>query len=325
MAASELILQNLLSPMFLAFSLGVVAKFMKSDLEFPDQVLKALGIYFLFSLGLEGGQALAQSSVTAMIVPLLLALVFVLLVPLWCFAILRTWGRFAVEDAAGITALYSSVSSVTFVTAVAYAKNMGTEADSYVVSLVTVMELSVIVALFIGRWQLGRQSQAGISLREILVDTIRGRSFVLLVGGMAIGALIGPAAYQTIDPLFGQLFKGLLMLFLLEMGMVAAARMRDFLRVGPFMLAFGTLMPLVNGTIAVTVASACGLSVGTSFVFGAIVASASYIDAPAVVRSTFPNANPSIYLTSSLGITFPFNLAVGLPVYYAVATALAGI
>lgn len=322
MSTTHLLINNLLSPMFLAFVLGVVAKFVHSDLEFPDQVLKALGIYFLFSLGLEGGHALSKMPVGEIALPLLVAATLVLVLPVVYFFVLRTLGKFSIENAAGVTALYSSVSSVTFVTAMAFAKTMGTEADSYVVSLVTVMELSVIVSLFIARLQLGKTAEKEVSGREILIDTLRGRSFVLLIGGMVIGALISNDAYATIDPVFGQLFKGLLVLFLLEMGMVAAQKMREFFRVGLFMLAFGTLVPLLSGTLAIALGTLAGMSVGSAFVFGAIVASASYIDAPTVVRATFPQANPSIYLTSSLGITFPFNLAIGLPVYYMIATTL---
>lgn len=322
MNTTHLLVSNLLSPMFLAFVLGIVAKFVRSDLEFPEQVLKALGIYFLFSLGLEGGYALSTMSIGQILLPMLVAVGLVLALPVWYFFILRTLGKFSIENAAGITALYTSVSSVTFVTAMAFAKTMGTEADSYVVSLVTIMELSVIVSLFIARLQLGKKAEKAVPAKEIFIDTLRGRSFVLLIGGMVIGGLITKDAYATIDPVFGQLFKGLLMLFLLEMGMVAASKIREFFKVGLFMLAFGTLMPLLSGTVAIALGTLAGMSVGSAFVFGAIVASASYIDAPAVVRATFPQANPSIYLTSSLGITFPFNLAIGLPVYYTVATML---
>jgi hypothetical protein len=202
---------------------------------------------------------------------------------------------------------------------------MRTEAEPYLPVLVSIMEWGILVALFIARWRMRRaESTTSVPMREIIIDTLRGRSVILLLGGLFIGYVIGPIGFQPIKLVFQDAFRGILTLFLLEMGMVAARQLREFFKLGPRLLAFGIGMPIFNGVLGVCLGTLAGLSVGGSFVLGAITASASYIDAPAAVRATLPQANPSIYLTSSLGITFPFNLLIGLPLYYNFALWLHG-
>jgi hypothetical protein len=237
--------------------------------------------------------------------------------------------RFAVgldtRNAAGVAALYGSVSSVTFAVSQTLAKGMGTEMAGYVAGLVALMELGILVALFIGRLLLAGQNGARANVGAILLETMRGRGLVLLAGGLLIGAAIGQANFKRIEPFFVDLFRGVLVLFILEMGMAAAQQMKDFAIAGPRMLAFAILLPLLNGFIATFLATAAGLPLGSAFVVGAVAASASYIDAPAAVRATFPEANPGIYLTASLGITFPFMLIAGIPIVYEMARFWAGI
>jgi len=194
------------------------------------------------------------------------------------------------------------------------------------VAMVALMEFAVIFSLLIARVAMARELAASnqasrnqIRIGELLLDTLRGRGIILLGGGMMIGFLTSDAQWQQIKPFYDDLFRGMLMLFLLEMGMTAARHIRAFREVGWFMLGFGTLMPVVNGIIGVTLAQLIGLDIGGSFVFGALCASASFIDAPAACRASLPEANPGIYLTSSLGITLPFNLLLGLPLYYSYA------
>jgi hypothetical protein len=167
------------------------------------------------------------------------------------------------------------------------------------------------------------KTQKNNAFIETLQETLRSRGLVLLSGGLFIGYVIGPEKYAEIAPFYEDLFKGFLMLFLLEMGMVASREIQSFLKAGRFMLVFGTLVPIIHGVIGVTLGTLAGLSVGGAFVLGTVAASASYIDAPATVRASLPEANPSIYLTSSLGITFPFNLLIGIPIYYKIAEILA--
>jgi hypothetical protein len=233
--------------------------------------------------------------------------------PAWCFVILRRLGRFDAANAAGIAAHYGSVSSVTFIAAMSLMEAMRVPVEGFVPTLAALMEWGIVVALLIGRLAMrGTVTHLG----DVVRDTLTGRSVILLLGGLVIGLLIGEQGYAPIKPVFGDLFRGVLVLFILEMGMVAARQLREFAKVGVFMTGFGLLMPVLHGALGVTLGTLTGLSLGGSFVLGAIAASASYIDAPAAVRAALPQANPSIYLTASLGITLPFNLVVGLPLYY---------
>jgi uncharacterized protein len=199
---------------------------------------------------------------------------------------------------------------------------VGVEAEGFMPTLVAVLEVpAIVVALVIARMRMGGgRGSWGSVLHEVLA----GRSVILLLGGLAIGYLSGWEGLQTVSPLFVDLFQGALTLFLLEMGMVAARRLRDFARTGPQLVAFGILLPIFNGAVGVWLGTQAGLSVGGATVFGVMTASASYIAAPAAVRIALPEANPGIYLTASLAITFPFNLTVGIPLYYAIARMIQG-
>jgi uncharacterized protein len=214
------------------------------------------------------------------------------------------------------------VSTATFFSSVAFASAMNTPSEGVLAAMVALMEFGVIYALIIARVAQGRAA-GGIRFGTLLLSVIRGRGILLLGGGMLIGAVATEPQWQQIQPFYEGLFRGMLMLFLLEMGITAARQARAFREVGGFMLAFGVLMPMVNGVAGVTLGHWAGLSVGGTFVFGAICASASFIDAPAACRASLPRANPGIYLTASLGVTLPFNLLLGLPLYYQVAVWLA--
>lgn len=311
---------NLLSPLVLAFLLGIIATLVKSDVEFPEPIYKFIALYLLFSIGLRGGVDLAGTDLAEFIAPAIATMFLAAAIPTWCYFILRRVGRFDVANAAGIAAHYGSVSSVTFIAGISLMETIGEGVEGFMPTLAAFMEWGVIVALFIGRLGLKRQDS---SLGSVVRDTLAGRSVILLMGGLVMGVIIGEPGYAPLEPVFGELFRGVLTLFLLEMGMVAARQLREFAKVGPFMLGFGIIMPVLNGIIGVTLGALVGLSVGGSFVLGVLAASSSYIDAPAAVRATLPQANPSIYLTASLGITLPFNLIVGLPLYYEYARLLA--
>jgi len=188
------------------------------------------------------------------------------------------------------------------------------------------MELGILVALFYGRLALSRaDGETGAPLSSILMETLRGRGLLLLGGGLIIGAASGEATYAKIEPFFVTLFRGVLVLFLLEMGMTAGRHLKEFAKVGGKMLVFGLAMPMLNVFIVTGLATLVGLPMGSAFVLGAVAASASYIDAPAAVRATFPEANPSIYLTSSLGITFPFMVLAGVPLVWQMAAFWQGL
>lgn len=320
-----ILLQNLISPITLAFLMGIVATLIRSDLEIPEPILKILSIFLLLSIGIQGGRELSEVRFADVAAAIGVTIVLVVSLPLLAFLIAWRVGRFDAANAAGIAALYGSVSSVTFLAAQSFAQSQGTPAEGFLAAPVALMEWAILVALFIGRFALAREAGGLHGLGAIVSETLRGRGLVLLVGGMTMGFLIGDTDYKRIEPFFVDLFRGVLVLFLLEMGMAAARRLREFAQVGVFMLGFGMIVPLLFGTLGTLLGTLAGLSHGGAFVLGAVAASASYIDAPAAVRAALPQANPSIYLTSSLAITFPFNLVIGLPIYFWMAGGWRGL
>lgn len=319
----EIFLENFFSPVILAFLLGVVARFIKSELSFPEPVLRLISIYLLLSIGLKGGRELSEVTLSQVSSSIIATGVLIIVLPLVAYTIARVFGSFDHQNAGGIAALYSSVSSVTFLASINYAETMGTPSEGFITALTAFMELSILVSIFIARFQMGKKNK-NITFLSTLQETLRSRGLVLLSGGLFIGYIVGPENYASIAPFYEDLFKGFLMLFLLEMGMVAAKEIGSFLKAGRFMLAFGIIVPILNGLIGITLGTLAGLSVGGVFVLGTVAASASYIDAPAAVRASLPKANPSIYLTASLGVTFPFNLLIGIPLYYKMATYMNG-
>lgn len=310
--------RNLFSPLTLAFVLGMIATLVKSDIEFPEQAYKFIAFYLMFAIGLNGGVELAGTTLSAFAMPALATIFLAVLLPTLCYFVLRRILRFDVANAAGVAALYGSVSSVTFAAGIGVveAANMGYE--GFIPTMAALAEWGLVVALFWGRLGLKTKNDA---IGRVVQETLTGRSVILLMGGLAMGVIIGEPGFERIAVVFSQgpegLFRGVLVLFLVEMGMVAARQLRGFAEVGPKMLLFGTAMPLLMGVLGATLGGLAGLSLGGAFILAAIAGSASYIDAPAAVRSTFPQANPSIYLTSSLGVTLPFNLLIGLPLLFA--------
>ncbi len=288
-------------------------------------MIRIFAIFLLFSIGLQGGRELATADLRNIGPAMAVTAAIVLGIPALAFLVARHALRLDIRNAAGVAALYGSVSSVTFVVARSYSEGMGTPMEGYITGLVALMELGILAALFYGRLALARSEGGnGAPLRVILAETLRGRGLLLLGGGLVIGGSIGEANFAKVEPFFVDLFRGVLVLFILEMGMTAARQLREFAKVGPRMAIFAVAMPMVHGFLATGLATLAGLPVGSAFVLGAVAASASYIDAPAAVRATFPEANPGIYLTSSLGVTFPFMLILGLPAVYQMALFWAG-
>jgi hypothetical protein len=313
---ADLIQTNLLSPMVLAFVLGLVAAGVKSDLRVPDAVYTGLSIYLLFAIGLKGGLALSQTDPAVLALPAVATLVLGAGIPFWSYLILRRLGRFDVANAAALAAHYGSVSAVTFGASQTFLDTLGLSYEGYLPTLVALLEVpGILVALALARRQPGSGVGMAAAMRELLVS----KSMVLLIGGLVIGALAGPAGVERVAPVFITPFQGVLVLFLLELGVIAGARLRDLRQVGPFLLGFGMLMPIVHALLGITLGRLAGMSVGGSMILGVLASSASYIAAPAAVRLALPEANPSYYLTAALVITFPFNLIIGLPLYYQVA------
>lgn len=323
MSTAEILAANLLSPVVLAFALGVAATLLKSDLEFPEPLYQGLSIYLLLAIGLKGGAALSATPLATFLAPAGVTLVLGLVTPLTAFAALVVGARMDRVNAGALAAHYGSVSVVTFLAAVSFGQATGQPAEGFMPALVALLEVpAIVIGLFLARGTSGGRAGAGwgTALHEVLT----GRSVILLVGGVAIGWAAGTERMAAVEPFFVAAFPGALTLFLLEMGLVAARRIRDLKEAGAALVAFGVAVPLAHGVLGTWLGGLCGLSVGGAAVLGTMAASASYIAAPAAVRIALPEARPSLYLTASLGITFPFNLVVGIPVYFALARAFGG-
>lgn len=312
---------NLLSPAVLFFLLGVFATLSKSDLKFPEPLYLGLTIYLLTSIGFKGGVAIHKAGLEAVWLPALAAIGLGSLIPLWCYPVLRYLGRLKPVDAAALGAHYGSASAVTFIAATNFLKSVNQPYEEYASAFLAVIESpAIIIGVLLGKLATADGKAAlGPTVKTALHEACFGRSVILLLGAMIIGFLSGERGYEATAGFFIAPFQGVLALFLLEMGMVAARRFGDLRKVGLFLIGFGVLMPIVNGAIGVWLGGLTGLSVGGAMLLGVLAASASYIAAPAAVRLSLPDANPTLYLTSALAITFPFNITLGLPIYYEIA------
>lgn len=312
---------NLLSPAVLFFCLGVAATLLRSDLKFPEALYLTLTIYLLASIGFKGGVSLSEAGLGKVWLPGLAALALGSVIPLWCYAILRRFGKFSSADAAAISAHYGSVSAVTFVAATNFLKSVGQPYEAFASAFLAIMESpAIVVGLLLAKLALrGPEPLSFGAFRPIFREAVLGRSVVLLVGALIVGCLSGHRGMENTAGFFVAPFQGVLALFLLEMGMVTARRFEDLKHVGVFLLCFGIVMPIIHGLVGVAVGRVVGLSIGGTMLFGVLAASASYIAAPAAVRLSLPEANPTYYLTAVLAITFPFNLTIGLPLYYSLA------
>ncbi|MCS6989548.1 MAG: sodium-dependent bicarbonate transport family permease [Chloroherpetonaceae bacterium] len=314
----QAILSNLLSPMILGFLLGVTATLLKSDLKFPEELYLSLTIYLLIAIGLKGGYKLSLVPFSAVYKPLGMAILIGSLIPVWSFFILRRLGKFDVPNAAAIAAHYGSVSAATFSATLAFLDEHETSYEGFMPGLLAVLEVpAILIAIFLAK-SLDRSGKTG-SLREVMRELLTSKSTILLVGCLAIGLLAGKSGWEQVAPFFDAPFRGVLMLFLLEAGLVTGRRLSDLKRVGFFLIGFGIAMPILHAVLGLIVAKWSGLSMGGAMIFAALMASASYIAAPAACRVALPQASPTYYLTASLAVTFPFNIIFGLPIYYELA------
>lgn len=330
MSTIDILRANLLSPIVLAFALGIFARLVRSELSLPKDLYSSLSIYLLLALGLKGGVELSESSFDAIVLPGFATLVLGCLTPISAYFIIRKIGRFSSIDAAGMAAHYGSVSAVTFIASQQFIASMGASAEGFMPTLLTLLESPGIhIALAIGALKRAKIQTATTETPrknkgDILHEIATSRSMILLVGGLFMGFLMGMKGYEPIKPFFETGFKGALVLFILEMGIVAATRFKDLKKVGLRLIGVGVLVPILHGTAGVIFGHWAGLSLGGATVLGAMAASASYIAAPPAVRMTLPEANPAYYLTASLAVTFPFNLVIGIPLYYQIALWLQG-
>lgn len=319
MSSISLAADHLFSPMTLCFVLGALAAAFRSDLKLPEAAFTTLSIYLMLAIGLKGGADLASAPLVEIVWPAVAAIVLALLIPLWAYAVLRRLVGLSIVDAAALAAHYGSVSAVTFLAVLMVLETSGIAYEPYATALLAILEVpAIIVALLLA----GSGGKSGQGLGDIVLRTLASKSVVLLLGGLCIGAIVGREGLQPVKPLFIDLFRGLLCLFLLDLGIQAARQAGTLRRGHAGVVLFALVAPVFNGVLGLFAGWLVGMSQGGAVVLATLAASASYIVAPAAVRMALPEANPALYLTAPLAITFPFNLVVGIPLFIAMAGGL---
>ncbi|MEM9088335.1 MAG: sodium-dependent bicarbonate transport family permease [Cyanobacteria bacterium P01_F01_bin.53] len=342
---TSLILSNVLNPPVLFFFMGLAAVFAKSDLEIPQPIPKLFSLYLLFAIGFKGGHELHESGFTlAVVTALLAAVVMAVIVPVYSFFILRI--KLDVYNAAAIAAAYGSISAVTFVTASSFLERVGGAYSGHMVAALALMESPAIIVglllirVFVDKSDVDESSSSeeegasadksalendAFDWGEILRESFLNGSVFLLVGSLLVGLVTSQQGWNSLKPFTGDMFYGVLTFFLLDMGLVAARRMNDLRKGGPFLIGFSVLMPLFNAFLGIGISSLIGMSPGDALLFTVLCASASYIAVPAAMRMTVPEANPSLYISTALALTFPFNIIIGIPIYYQLIELVQGV
>ncbi len=319
----SLILSNILNPPVLFFFIGMTAILLKSDLEIPQPLPKLFSLYLLFAIGIKGGHEIQKSGITNEIaITLIAAIVLASIVPIYSFFILKI--KLDTYNAGAIAAAYGSISAVTFVTATSFLEEqpIPIEYGGHMVAALALMESpAIIVGLILVRLFTKSsdsdegKSESDFSWGEVLREAFLNASVFLLLGSLFVGIVTNEQGWEKLDIFTNKIFYGMLTFFLLDMGLVAAKRIGDLRKSGLFVIGFSILMPILNAFIAIFIAHVIGLSPGNALLFSVLCASASYIAVPAAMRMTLPEANPSLYLSMALALTFPFNIIIGIPVY----------
>lgn len=339
----ELIQSNLLTPIVLFFLFGIIAARIKSDLKMPEAISEFLPIYLLAAIGLHGGIEMRKTGFEEMLIPMLVAIGLSLLFTLNHYQILRRLGKFNIFDSYALASTYGAVGAVTFSVGLSFLKNQGVSSEGYLAAILAVLEpVAFILAIFLTNMAVSKQirtkkqsisddeeldigmKQTSTKLSQVLKESITGKAIVILLGSIVIGYIIGKEGFEPISIVFDELFTGAIVIFMIEMGIIAGQRLEDIKKVGIFLTSFSIIIPTINGIIGVLVSTALGLSLGGAVMFGLLLASASFIAAPAVLRHAIPQANPSLYITSALGITFPYNIIVLLPIMFTISTWVHG-
>ena len=342
----QLIQSNLLTPIILFFLFGIIAARIKSDLKIPEAISEFLPIYLLAAIGLHGGIEMRNTGFENMLVPMLVAIGLSLLFTLNHYQILRRLGKFNIFDSYALASTYGAVGAVTFSVGLSFLQNQGVTSEGYLAAVLAVLEpVAFILAIFLTNMAVSKQirqkkgssslpqdgafeAEIGMApetktgLSQVLRDSVTGKAIVILLGSIVIGYIIGEHGFEPIKIVFDEMFTGAIVIFMIEMGVIAGQRLEDIKKVGIFLIAFAIVMPTFNGLVGVLAATLMGLSLGGAVMFGLLLASASFIAAPAVLRHSIPQAKPSLYITSALGITFPYNIIVLLPVMFTVSSFL---
>lgn len=312
----QLLLSNLTNPTLLFFLLGIIAVLIKSDMEIPASSAKFISLYLLFSIGFKGGQELAHSALSNEIIYSLLFGIFLAsCIPIYVFFILKK--RMSVSDAGAVAAAYGSVSAVTFVAAVSFLEAQKLQFDGHMVAVMALMEAPAIVMAVILIMNYEKQEDSR-GIGNILHHSLTNGSVLMIFGSMIIGYIADTKQAEGIKPFTTDIFKGFLAIFLLEMGMVTAQRFSSFRKYGLAATLYGILFPAINGSLTALISHGITDNPGNRLIFSILAASASYIAVPAAMRLAAPKADPGLYIPMALGVTFPFNITVGIPLYYTI-------
>ncbi len=317
----QILISNLTNPTLLFFVLGVFAVTIKSDLEIPESSSKFISLYLLFAIGFKGGQELSHSGFTTEIIySLLFGLVVSSVIPLYTFFILKR--KMSISDAGAVAAAYGSVSAVTFVAAVSFLEAQNVVYGGHMVAVMALMESPAIImgVILLMKYDAGNRSKG--KLTETIKHSFTNGSVLMILGSLVIGLIADTKQAEGIKPFTTDIFKGFLAIFLLEMGMVTARRFSAFKKYGWFATAFAIIVPLINGCLVAALSGLFIDDIGNRFIFAILAASASYIAVPAAMRLAAPKADPGLYIPMALGITFPFNITIGMPLYYLIVHAI---
>jgi hypothetical protein len=308
----------MIDPIILFFIFGFFASLFRSELKLPGSIYDLLTILLLLTIGMKGGVELAKQPFLSLLPQIMIVLAVGFAIPLVLYPILKNLGRFKRADAASIAAHYGSVSVGTFAVAIAFMENNNNVFEAHLPVFVVILEIPAIIVGILLAKGLKKDMPWGKISHEIFL----GKGVVLLLGGLTIGWIAGPDGLVKIKPLFFDLFTGVLALFLLEMGLITARQLTSLKKYGLFLIGFGIIVPVLMAIFGIWVGLTMGLSIGGATILGTLTASASYIAVPAAMRISVPSANPTLSLTASLGITFPFNVLIGIPLYCRIANLI---
>jgi uncharacterized protein len=313
----DLLLENLTNPALLFFVLGLIAVFLKSDLEIPSNSSKFISLYLLFAIGFKGGQELAHEVFSWEIVwTILFGIGISLLIPFYTFFILKK--KLNIYDAGAVAAAYGSISAVTFVTAVSYLEMHQLVLHGHMVAIMALMEAPAIVVglILISSYDKLNAGTDLVKKRKVFKHSFTNGSVLLILGSLLIGFLASDAQAEGIKPFTNDIFKGFLAIFLLDMGITSGKKLQSFFSYGWFPMIFAIVIPLFNGCVVAVLSSAVTDDISNRFILAILSASASYIAVPAAMKMTVPKSNPGLYLPMALAVTFPINITIGMPLYF---------
>ena len=312
----NLLIENLTNPALLFFVLGIIAVYLKSDLEIPPNSSKFISLYLLFSIGFKGGQELSHETFTSEIGwSMLFGISISLIIPIYTFFILIR--KLNIFDAGAIAAAYGSVSAVTFVTAVSYLESQQLTIHGHMIAIMALMESpAIIIGLVLISLFNTKETATKIKIPVVIKHSLTNGSVLLILGSLVIGFVANAKQAEGIKPFTTDLFKGFLAIFLLDMGITSGKKLKAFFSFGLFPLVFAVIIPLLNGCLFAVLSSFITTDITSRFIFAVLAASASYIAVPAAMKITVPQANPGLYLPMALAVTFPINITVGMPLYF---------